>query len=125
MIRGIHHISMKCDDPQAFDRAKNFYCSILSMKTVHEWDAGIMIDTGSGLLEIFNNGKGSLQKGALRHIALDVDDTDLYAEKIRAAGYEIFEEPHDVVIPSDPPLPARIAFCYGPLHEEIELFQEK
>ena len=31
----------------------------------------------------------------------------------------------DIVITSEPPFPAKIAFCRGPLQEEIEFFQEK
>ena len=30
-----------------------------------------------------------------------------------------------IKIKSTPPFLARIAFCYGPLREEIEFFQEK
>ena len=44
---------------------------------------------------------------------------------VREAGYEVFIEPRDIVIASEPPFPARIAFCRGPLQEEIEFFQEK
>ena len=46
-------------------------------------------------------------------------------EAVKAAGYEVFIEPKDIVIASNPPFPARIAFCRGPLGEEIEFFQEK
>lgn len=30
-----------------------------------------------------------------------------------------------IEIKSTPPFPSRIAFCYGPLGEEIEFFQKK
>ena len=40
-------------------------------------------------------------------------------------GYEVFTQPNDIVIGSVPPFPARIAFCHGPVGEEIEFFQEK
>ena len=55
----------------------------------------------------------------------DLDDVDGVIEKVKAAGYEVFIEPKDIVIRSDPPFPARMAFCYGPLGEELEFFQEK
>ena len=84
-----------------------------------------MIDSGSGLLEIFSNGPGVKSKGAVRHIAFGTDDVDSVIEKVKAAGYEVFIEPNDIVIRSDPPFPARMAFCYGPLGEELEFFQEK
>ena len=46
-------------------------------------------------------------------------------EKLKAAGYEVFVEPKDIVIPSEPEYKARIAFGRGPLGEEIEFFQER
>ena len=50
---------------------------------------------------------------------------DECVEKIKKAGYEVFVEPKDIEIQSNPTFPARIAFCHGPLGEEIELFQER
>jgi len=44
---------------------------------------------------------------------------------VKSAGYEVFKEPQNIVIPSTPEYPARMAFCYGPLGEEIEFFQER
>jgi len=58
-------------------------------------------------------------------MAFAVKDVDACVEAVRAAGYEITVEPNDIVIPSNPPLPARIAFCIGPVGEEIEFFCEK
>ena len=49
---------------------------------------------------------------------------DSIVRKVKAAGYEVFIEPNDIVIPSDPPFHARMAFCYGPLGEELEFFRE-
>lgn len=45
-------------------------------------------------------------------------------EAVRAAGYEVFVEPKDIEIASEIPFPARIAFCRGPVGEEIEFFHE-
>ena len=124
-VRGIHHISMKCASPEALAPVKEFYCGLLGLKVIREWPEGIMIDSGNGLLEIFSNGPGVKSKGAVRHIAFGTDDVDGVIEKVKAAGYEVFIEPNDIVIRSDPPFPARMAFCWGPLGEELEFFQEK
>ena len=125
MITGIHHVSMKCDSMEEFEKTKSFYCDLLGLPLKREWDEGIMIDTGEGLIEIFHNGAGIRAIGAVRHFALASDNVDEDVSKIRSAGYEVFIEPKDIIIQSDPPFPARIAFCRGPLNEEIELFQEK
>ena len=84
-----------------------------------------MIDSGDGLLEIFSNGAGIKTKGAIRHVAFSTDDVDGIAAKVRDAGYEVFIEPNNIVIPSVPAFHARMAFCHGPLGEEIEFFQEQ
>ena len=84
-----------------------------------------MIDTGNGLIEIFCNGKGERQRGAIRHVALLTDQVDELCTQIKQAGYDVFVEPKDTVIKSSPPYPIRVAFCVGPLGEEIELFCER
>ena len=121
-ITGLHHVSMKCDTREAFEKAKTFYTDVLGLAVARTWPEGVLIDTGCGLIEIFCNGPGILQKGAVRHFALSVEDVDALAERIAAAGYEVFIRPGDLLIPSDPPLRARMAFCRGALGEEIELF---
>lgn len=125
MITGLHHIAMKCGTEEEFEKAKDFYLNLLGFSVRREWPEGIMIDFGNGLVEIFNNGEAIRTQGALRHVAFATDDVDGIIEKVRAAGYEVFIEPDDIVIPSDPECHARMAFCYGPLGEEIEFFQEK
>ena len=125
MIQGLHHISMKCATAEAYARTRDFYTNTLGLTVYREWAEGMLLDTGNGLIEIFCNGEGIPEKGAIRHFALLTDQVDALAEKIREAGYTVFIEPNDVVIPSEPPCPIRMAFCTGPLGEEIELFQER
>ena len=98
--------------------------ALLSGKT-EKWPEGIMMDSGGGLLEIFSSGAGIRAKGAIRHVAFSTDDVDGIIARIKAAGYEVFIEPNDLVIPSVPEFRARMAFCRGPLGEEIEFFQEQ
>ena len=124
MITGIHHISMKCETPEEFEKAKAFYIDLLGFKIVREWPEGIMIDFGNGMLEVFSNGPGIRTKGALRHIAFATDNVDETIDMIKKAGYEVFIEPKDIIIKSEPEFPARMAFCYGPLGEEIEFLHE-
>lgn len=125
MIKGIHHVSMKCSNQEEYEKTIHFYKDILGLPVKRSWNAGIMLDTGAGLIEIFNDGEEKLDKGVIRHFAFAVDDADRCIDTVRKAGYEVFVEPKDVVIASMPPLPARVAFCYGPLGEEIEFFVEK
>ena len=124
-IKGIHHVALKCSSSEQYEKTIRFYNEILGLPIARTWERGTMIDTGCGIVEIFNNGEGDLPQGTIRHFAFSVSDTDACVEKITAAGYEVFEGPKDIRIPSDPPFPARVAFCIGPVGEEIEFFEEK
>ncbi|MBO4922116.1 MAG: VOC family protein [Lachnospiraceae bacterium] len=125
MIKGIHHISMKCGSAEELIRVKEFYVGVLGLKIIREWPDGIMIDTGNGFIEIFTNAEGEHRLGAIRHVALLTDDVDEMIEKVRSGGYEVIVGPNDKIIESNPPYPIRMAFCYGPLGEQIEFFSEK
>lgn len=125
LIKGIHHVSMKCCSVEEYDKTIRFYKDILGLEVVRTWNAGIMLQAGNNRIEIFNNGDAALGKGVIQHFAFATDDVDACAKAITDAGYEVFIQPRDIQIASKPPFPARIAFCYGPLGEEIEFFQEK
>lgn len=128
-ILGVHHISVKACGPDDYEKTVKFYHEILGMPIVRTWGegsaVGTMLDTGAGLMEIFANGEACSGQGAIRHMAFAVKDVDACVEAVREAGYQITVEPKDIVIKSTPPYPARIAFCIGPVGEEIEFFAEK
>ena len=125
MIKGIHHISTKCGTAEELAKVREFYIELLDLKIIREWAEGMMIDTGNGLLEIFTNADGTHCLGAIRHMALLTDDVDEIAAKVKAAGYDLFIEPNNKDIPSDPVYPIRMAFCYGPLGEKVEFYMER
>ena len=128
-ITGVHHIALKARGLEAYARLLHFYNELLGMPLVRAWgegeSLGAMVDTGAGMLELFSNATDELGAGALRHLAFAVVDVDVCIEAVRAAGYTVTMEPKDIVIGSVPPYPARIAFCIGPVGEEVEFFQEK
>lgn len=125
LVKGIHHIALKCCSEQEYEKTRHFYKEILELEEVRAWDTGCMFNTGAGLMEIFNDGECPLGQGTIRHFALATDDVDACAKKVKEAGYEVFIEPNDIVISSTPEFPARIAFCREPVGEEIEFFQER
>ena len=124
MITGLHHISMKCGTSEEFEKAKSFYIGLLGFNVVREWPEGIMLGCGNFQLELFCNGAGVKELGAIRHMALATDDVEGIVAKVKEAGYEVFIEPKDIVIGSVPEFHARMAFCFGPLGEQIEFFKE-
>lgn len=125
MIKGIHHVSLKTRNDDEYCKVRAFYTDILGLKTVKECDACILLDTGSGIVEIFRNGTDEPESSIIRHYAFSVEDVDKWTETVRKAGYEVFVEPKDVCIGGDPLFPARVSFCRGPLGEEIEFFCQK
>ena len=116
LVKGIHHISINCDGTEQFQKVKEFYIDLLGMKVVSEQAECLMIDIGNALLEVFPTG-GTHTLGAIRHFALAVTDTAACVEAVRAAGYSIKMETTQIGYP------AIIAFCIGPVGEEIEFFQ--
>ncbi|MBR5783378.1 MAG: VOC family protein [Clostridia bacterium] len=129
MITGIHHIAIKAQGVDEFNKVLYFYGELLGLTEVRRWGSEespiVMLDTGAGLLEIFADAAEKPTVGAVHHIAFATDDVDGHIEKVRNAGFEIIMEPKDIVIGSEPPYPARIAFCRGVLGEEVEFFAEK
>ena len=126
LIQGIHHIAIKCNGYEHFQKTVAFYRDLLGLKVERSWGEGassaIMLDTAAGLFEIFANGDDKTGEGGLRHVALATSDTDTCVKLVREAGYEITMEPTDIVIASPVPYPARIAFCNGPAGEIVEFF---
>ena len=123
MIRGIHHVSMKCASKEELALVKAFYRDLLGLEIVREWPEGIMFETGRGQIEVFCNGPGVRETGAVRHFALEVDDVDAMAEKLIGAGFTPYTGPKDVYMDSDPPFRARMVFFIGPLGEQVEFFR--
>ena len=124
LVKGIHHVCLKCSSEKEYEEVIRFYRDVLGLPVARTWAEGIMFETGSGLIEIFNNAESPLPQGTIRHFALATDDVEACVKAVSDAGYEVFIEPKDIEIPSNPVFPARIAFCKGPLGEEIEFFQD-
>ena len=125
-INGIHHVAIKCRGLEEFERTLHFYRDLLGMPEVRRWGVGagsaVMLDTGAGLFEIFASGGSDTSRGAFHHVALATEDPDACIDAVRREGYAVTMEPKEIAIPSEPPYPARIAFCIGPVGEEVEFF---
>lgn len=117
-IIGIHHVSMKCSKNE-YNMVVDFYKRLLGLSVYKEWPTGVLLNTGNGYLEIFNDGE-VLPKGVIRHFAFQVNGIDEMINNLRINGVNVFIEPKNVNLNG---LEARIAFIYGPLGEEVELFE--
>ena len=122
---GIHHIAIEASD---FDGSLRFYTEGLGFREVlmfpEEGQRVAMLDTGDGTyVELFSDGSGERPKGSILHFALRTSDCGAATERARAAGGTITQEPTDMVLEGDPPVPVRYSFCEGPDGEQIELLQ--
>ena len=125
MIKGIHHVSMKTRNDAEYERVKKFYSEILGLKIIKECESCLLLDTGSGIVEIFRNGTEETVRGVIRHFAFAVDDVKACVDAVSGAGYEVFVPMKEVDVGGDANLHATIAFCKGPLGEEIEFFSSE
>ena len=55
LIKGLHHAALKCSCQAEFQEAIHFYKEVLGLPVKRSWgegeEAGIMFDTGAGLIE--------------------------------------------------------------------------
>ena len=122
---GLHHVAVEASD---FDRSLRFYTEGLGFREVltfpEEGQTVAMLVTGDGTyVELFSGGSSERPRGSILHLALRTGDCDRATEQVRAAGGTITQNPTDVVLEGDPPVPVRYSFCEGPDGEQIELFQ--
>ena len=125
MIKGIHHVSMKTRNDAEYERVKKFYSEILGLKIIKECESCLLLDTGNGIVEIFRNGTEEAVRGVIRHFGFAVDDVEACVDAVSSAGYEVFVPMKEVDVGGDTNLHATIAFCKGPLGEEIEFFSSE
>lgn len=122
LIKGLHHVHLKCL-PDQMDTVQNFYENIIGMKLLSKHEDCAILDTGNGIFEIFCDADKLLGQGDFRHVAFAADDVDAAIKACKEYGCKIKEYPVNVVFGLAEPTPARIAFAYGPIGEEIEFFQ--
>lgn len=125
LIKGIHHVSLKASNEEEYAEMLKFYGEVLGLELVRSWSTGAMFKAGESLMELGASGGGKDVTGVIKHFALATDDVDACIKAVSDAGYEVFMGPKDIELPSDPVLPATVAFCYGPLGEQIEFFRER
>ena len=126
-LKGLHHISITVKD---FDATVELYTKGFGFTPAVGWgNAGerraVMLAMGDGtFLEIFSGAEeGQQPAGLFAHIALASDDCDADFQRAVDAGASVQMEPKSLDLPSDPPIPVRIAFVKGLDGESIEFFQ--
>ena len=109
------------------------YTEVIGLTVIRTWGSGenaaAMLGAGNCIVEVFASGQVSGSTGSINHFAFLTDDPDECVRRVREAGYQITAEPKDVEIHQEHPegevYPLRVAFCIGPIGEEIEFFCER
>ena len=122
LVKAIHHVKLKCTK-DTFEAVFHFYAEVLGIQVLAKHEDCAILDTGSGIFEIFNDAEQLHGTGDFAHVAFFVESVDEAVETVEKAGYKIKEYPVNVMFDRGVPTPARLAFCYGPIGEEIEFFQ--
>jgi glyoxylase I family protein len=124
-----HHVALKVSD---FEKSLKFYTEGLGFEVFRTWKNAqgsniALIDMGSGeYFEIFADGGQTQHEqpkaGEYFHLALRVDNPREAFERALEYGATPHIEPKEALLPSEPPLPAALAFVKGPDGEQIEFF---
>lgn len=133
MVKGIHHVALRCSNVENFKETLDFYENVIGMKEKYKWGEGsssaAMLELNGDVLEIFAEGAVSNETGSVNHFAFLTDDPDDCIRRVKQAGYPVVSEPGNVDIPLEEPAgkvyPLRVAFCTGPVGEMIEFFCER
>lgn len=129
LIKGLHHAALRCCGKAEMDRVIEFYCNVLGMKCLRSWgegiEAGAMLDTGNGVIELFANAEPGRRPGQVDHIALYTDKVDECVAACAEEGLPVTMMPIDIVVPCEIPYPLRIAFVQGKAGEIIEFYHER
>jgi glyoxylase I family protein len=124
-IRGLHHIALRAAD---FDRSLRFYaeglgCSVTLRWVEHGQPVAVLDAGGGSYIELYGGGGREPSAGPLLHFALRTPDCAAAVARAVAAGATLISAPEDAMLPSEPPVRVRYAFCAGPDGEQIEFLQ--
>jgi len=130
LIKGIHHLSLRCKDIKKYNETLHFYRDILGLEVFKEFETDnspvVMLKAGDSCIEIFADAHVDMPTGIIQHFALKTDDVEACTEAVRKAGYKITDVPTDYIIEDKKaPYPIKFAFCIGPVDEILEFFCEK
>ena len=90
MIQGMHHVSMKCSNAEEYAAVRAFYTELLRIPVLTEWETGILLDTGAGIVEIFQD--ETAEKLGAAGTFLNKDEEE------KKKGSDLFDRKSDICI---------------------------
>ena len=74
LITGTHHTAIRCCGEAQYKAALAFYTDVLGLEIIRTWGAGaasgVMLNTGSDIIEMFADAEPDRATGMVEHIAL-------------------------------------------------------
>ncbi len=133
MVKGLHHVALRCTGLENYQETLDFYLNIIGMKLRYSWGEGLnaasMLELNGGVLEIFAQGRAAGDIGAVNHFCFATDDPVSAAVKVAEAGYPVLVPPTevrlDLTAPSRSELKLVYSYCMGPVGEVIEFYKEE
>ena len=124
---GLHHVCLKTNGKAEFEKAVAFYRDTFGLPLLRTWGegdtSGAMLQMDGLILEFVANGEDSTPNSYWRHIAFKCaspEEVDAEAARLAAMGYPTTTGPFDKNLGGAYPI--HVAFCNGPMGEEIEFF---
>lgn len=132
MIKGIHHVALRCRDMKNYRDTLEFYQNIIGMKEKYSWGEGdfaaTMLEINGDVIEIFSTGKALDETGTINHFCFETDDPAEETRKVLEAGYPVIVPPTNVILKlnnaTGQHLLLTYAYCVGPVGEVIEFYKE-
>ncbi len=132
MIKGIHHVALRCIDMDNYRETLDFYENVIGMKVRYSWGDGdfaaTMLELNGDVIEIFSTGRASGETGTINHFCFETDDPTESALKVLKAGYSVIVPPSNVRLRLNDSekeyLSLTYAYCVGPVGEVIEFYKE-
>ncbi|MCR5606441.1 MAG: VOC family protein [Treponema sp.] len=132
MIKGLHHIALRCINEDNYKETLSFYENIIGMKVKYSWGKGIyaatMLELNGSIIEIFASGKAAENTGTINHFCFETDNPKAEEKKLLEAGYPVLIPTTNIKLtltePEKSDLFLTYSYCMGPVGEVIEFYKE-
>ena len=132
MVKGLHHVALRCSSLDNYTETLDFYKNIIGMTVKYSWGEGVyaatMLELNGSVIVIFASGRASGDIGAINHFCFEVDDPALEVQQMQEAGYPVLVPATHVNLSltnsSKSELLLTYAYCMGPVGEVIEFYKE-
>ena len=93
LIKGIHHLSLRCKDLEKYNETVHFYRDILGLEVFKEFEMNgspvMMLNSGGGCIEVFADAKTEMPTGIIQHFALKLMMLKRVLKQLKKQGIKL------------------------------------